>query len=94
MLQELEPRTGLCDDSAEPAWDSLSPSISAGPLLAHLLSLSLSQNKLKKKIVHYPKKNKFQGAWVVQLVKHLTLGFSSGHDLKVCGIEPQVGLQR
>ena len=29
---------------------------------------------------------------MAQMVKHLTLGFSSGHDLMVCGIEPYVGL--
>ena len=29
------------------------------------------------------------GTWVAQLVKHLTLDFSSGHDLKVCGIKPR-----
>ena len=34
----------------------------------------------------------FWGTWVAQLVKHPTLGFSSGHDLTVCGFEPQVGL--
>ena len=27
---------------------------------------------------------------MTQLVKHLTLDFSSGHDLMVCEIEPQV----
>ena len=27
-----------------------------------------------------------------QLVKRLTLGFGSGHDLTVCGFEPRVGL--
>ena len=32
------------------------------------------------------------GAWVAQSVGCLTLDFSSGHDLKVCGIEPHVGL--
>ena len=37
--RELEPRVGLCADSAEPAWDSLSPP-SASPLLARSLSLS------------------------------------------------------
>ena len=31
-------------------------------------------------------------AWVAQSVKHLTLGFGSGHDLMVCGFEPRVGL--
>ena len=30
------------------------------------------------------------GAWVAQPVKHLTLGFGSGHDLMVCGFKPQV----
>ena len=31
----------LYADSAEPAWDPLSPSLSGPPLLAHMLSLSL-----------------------------------------------------
>ena len=30
--------------------------------------------------------------WVAQSVKHLTLGFSSGHDLMVGGFEPHIGL--
>ena len=34
----------------------------------------------------------FQGAWVAQSVKHLTLDFGSSHNLMVCGIEPCVGL--
>ena len=29
---------------------------------------------------------------MAQSVKHLTLGFGSGHDLMVCGIEPHVRL--
>ena len=37
---EFEPRFGLCADSLEPAWDSLSPSLFAPPLGP--LSLSLS----------------------------------------------------
>ena len=32
------------------------------------------------------------GTWVAQLVEHLTLDFSSHHDLLVHGIEPHVGL--
>ena len=32
------------------------------------------------------------GTWVAQLVKHPTLNFSSGHDLRVCGFEPRIGL--
>ena len=37
----FEPRGGLCTDSGEPAWNSLSPSFSEPPLL--MLSLSLSK---------------------------------------------------
>ena len=33
-----------------------------------------------------------QGAWVAQLVKHLTLGFGSHDHLMVHGIKPHVGL--
>ena len=32
------------------------------------------------------------GAWVAQSVKHLTLAFSSGHDLTVGEFKPYVGL--
>ena len=42
-VREVEPRVGLCTDSVELAWDSLSPSLSALPLL--VLSLSLKINK-------------------------------------------------
>ena len=28
------------------------------------------------------------GAWKAQSVKYPTLGFGSGHDLMICGIEP------
>ena len=45
MLREFEPGVGLHADRAEPAWDSLSPSPVAPPLLILSLSLSLSQNK-------------------------------------------------
>ena len=43
----FEPHIRLCADIAEPAWESLSFSLSALPLL--VLSLSL-KNKLKKAI--------------------------------------------
>ena len=33
-----------------------------------------------------------RGAWVAQSVKHLSLDFSSGHDLTVRGIKPHVRL--
>ena len=42
---ESEPCVGLCIDSEEPAWDSLSPSLSAPPPFM----LALSQINLKKK---------------------------------------------
>ena len=35
---------------------------------------------------------KYWGAWVAQLVERLAHGFSSGHDLMVCGIEARVWL--
>ena len=41
---EFEPNIGLCTDSTGPAWDSLPPSLSAPPLLAHAFSLSLKRN--------------------------------------------------
>ena len=37
-------------------------------------------------------KTTMRGAWDTQLVKHLTLDFSSGHDLTVRGLEPHMGL--
>ena len=47
MVCELEPRVGLCADTAEPVWDSLFLSLSLCPSLAHARShsLSISQNK-------------------------------------------------
>ena len=33
-----------------------------------------------------------RGTWVAQLVKCPTLGFGSGHDLKVWELEPYIGL--
>ena len=33
-------------------------------------------------------KNEDRGAWVAQLVEHLTLDFGSDHELTVGGIEP------
>ena len=41
VVHEMEPYIGLCADSEEPAWDSLSPSLASPPLLA----LSLPQSK-------------------------------------------------
>ena len=55
MVWEIKPPVELCADRAEPAWDLLSPLLSAPPLLVHMLSLartlslSLSKQILKKK---------------------------------------------
>ena len=38
-VRGFEPRVGLCADSVEPAWDSLSPSLSAPPH-SHCLCIS------------------------------------------------------
>ena len=38
------------------------------------------------------KRRQKRGAWVAQPVKHPTLDFGSGHDLRVRGFEPSVGL--
>ena len=35
MVCEIKPHIGLCADSAEPAWDSVSFSLSVPPRLAH-----------------------------------------------------------
>ena len=32
----------------------------------------------------------YRDTWVTQSIKRLTLDFGSGHDLKVCEIEPLV----
>ena len=39
---EFEPRIGFCSIRAEPAWDSLSPCLSAAPPLALYLSLKIN----------------------------------------------------
>ena len=44
MVHEFEPHSELRTDSMEPAWDFLSPSLSASPVL----SLSFQVSKLKK----------------------------------------------
>ena len=40
---DFEPRIGLCADSAEAAWNSLSPSLSAPPACVLTLSLKINQ---------------------------------------------------
>ena len=45
VVHEIEPRVGLCADSREAAWDSLSPSLYLSPAFSLFLSLSLKINK-------------------------------------------------
>ena len=47
-VHEFQPLDRFCADSAQPAWDSLSPFLSAPPVLVCSLPLSLKTNKLKK----------------------------------------------
>ena len=44
MVCEFEPHMGLCAESVEPAWDSLS----ASPLLAHSHSLKINKQYQQK----------------------------------------------
>ena len=55
---EFEPCIGLCADSAEPGWDSLSPSLSGPPLLVLVFSLYLSLSP--PKVSNLKKKKKFE----------------------------------
>ena len=42
-VREFEPRVGLCADSAEPAWDSLSSSLCPSPARAVALSQKINK---------------------------------------------------
>ena len=57
-VREFEPRIRLCANNAEPARDSLSPSLSDPPLLALCISLKINENKLKKKKTFHAKVRK------------------------------------
>ena len=46
-VREFEPHVGLCADSMEPAWDSLSPSLGPSATHARSCALFVSQNKRK-----------------------------------------------
>ena len=37
MVREFESRIGLCTDSMEPTWDSLSPPSATSPMCEHVL---------------------------------------------------------
>ena len=44
MVYDIKPHIGLCADSVEPAWDSLSPCLFS-PSATHPPAYALSQNK-------------------------------------------------
>ena len=44
-VREFEPSIWFCADSGEPAWDSLSPSLSAPPQLMRAHALKINKNK-------------------------------------------------
>ena len=50
--------------------------------------LDLNQLRNRHRSTMADQKVSFQGAWVAQSVKHLTLDFSSGPDLRVVGSSP------
>jgi len=62
--------------------------------LLFLYYLPLTLENLKRLAHKHRKNDKLRGAWVAKLVKHLTLGFGSGHHLMGRGIkiEPYIGL--
>ena len=49
MVHEFKPCVGLCAHSAEPAWDSLPPVLSAPQYCAYALSLKINNLKTKNK---------------------------------------------
>ena len=73
--------------SLEPASDSVSVSLSPCPSPVCALFLSLKNKQTLKKFIDKKLFYSSWGAWVAQLVKCLTLDFSSGHDLMVWEFE-------
>ena len=54
MVCGFEPCIGLCADSVEPAWDSLSPTLSAPPLLSlSKINKHFSKIKTNPRFLHY-----------------------------------------
>ena len=56
------------------------------------LNLVCKENTRQAKLMFAFKSLKIRGTWVAQLVEHLTLDFSSGLDLSVCGFKPHFRL--
>ena len=67
-VHEFEPHIGLCSDSVEPAWDSLSPSLPLSSFLSLSLSLSLKINIIKIKKKETKNINEIKGRDMCELV--------------------------
>ena len=52
----------------------------------------LQQERTEGGEIAGPRATRWRGAWVAQVVTRLTLGFSSGRDLMVCGIKAHIRL--
>ena len=55
-------------------------------IVAEIISISSREGNILEEGAHY-----FWGTWVAQLVKHLTLDYGSGHDLRILGWSPVAG---
>ena len=77
--------TTSCSVNSSPASGSLLSGQSPRQMLYPPLSLPLPHLFSLSKI-------NIWGTWVAQSIKHLTPGFSSGHDLRVHGPKPHTGL--
>ena len=104
--REFKPHDGLSAVSTEPVSDPLSPSVSfPAPLtISRKKERKNKKDKESKKARKQERKKEnkvkmnpwrslsMRDTWVAQSVRHPTLGFRSGHDLKVCETEPYIRL--
>ena len=84
---------GLCADSSEPG-ACFRFCVSLSLPLSHLCSVSLCLSKInkRKKKIKIKKDTAIEGTCMAQTVERPALGFHSGHDLMVCGVEPHIAL--
>ena len=90
VVHEFEPHIRLAAISEKPALDPLSSPLYLSPTCSCQRTCACCLS-LKNQWTWKKQTNK-QSTWMVQLVKHLTLDVSSGHDLTVEEFKPWVGL--